>query len=762
MGNDRVFDMSRDGFKLRFVNFSIGLSFLIFSIACTDLLDTRTKQIESYQSLAERFIKTGNYPEAAKELEKIIKLDFKNDSAHYRLGEVFTKLGHRAKAFEAYSNAANVNPHNLKAQLKLAQILLFLKKIKAARLRTEKILAKAPDNLDALRILSHIQLHEGNDYAAVSTMERALSLYPENSDILLGLSRLHLGRNELGKADRAYLQAALTDPLLRRFIVQLADTGYRSIPVIARDYERRGKFHAAERIYRTVADSIDGEGKVVFLTELAAFYVRRQSYAKALDVLHAAFSINDGLDTLLLIGHLHLDFKKIESAEKIADELLRDYPGQMDANYLKGRIHYYKKDYRNAFEHFESVLKEAPKFAKAHYYRGLCLLSRGEVERAKTSLETAVEINPRLNEARVKLAWMYLYYFEKGNLSLARKHLEPVLVQNPDHKEGLILFGHLKTREEDAEAAEAAYKRLIAVDPKQPIGYFKLGLLNYRFGRQPEALRSFEKTVEADPLHKGALTFIINIHLRNRDSEKALEACRTNRKQTAGNPHHAGFIENLKGRIHLVTGDFKTAKDHFERSIELDPDFLSSHLALTKLYLRTNRVKEVIDHFETQVRKDPEFLLGFMVLGIIFDEQGERDKAESYYRRALAVNPDFVPAANNLAWSLAERNKNLNEAMILSRNTKYLMPKNPHISDTLGWISYKLGYYGKAISNLEESVSMQPDNALYHYHLGKAYYENAQLEEARVYLKKALALNPDLDWAQDARRILQGYRSLDG
>ena len=185
-------------------------------------------------------------------------------------------------------------------------------------------------------------------------------------------------------------------------------------------------------------------------------------------------------------------------------------------------------------------------------------------------------------------------------------------------------------------------------------------------------------------------------------------------------------------------------------------------MALAKLYLFNDDVKEVIAHFETQLKKDPSFLLGYMVLGIIYDERGEPEKAESYYRQALTINRDFVPAANNLAWSLAERNKNINEALILARNIKYIMPENPHILDTLGWIYFKLGYYGKAISNLEESVSMLPDNALYNYHLGKTYYKNEQLEEARRYLKKALTLAPDFKGAEDARRTLKGYRSLEG
>jgi tetratricopeptide (TPR) repeat protein len=143
-----------------------------------------------------------------------------------------------------------------------------------------------------------------------------------------------------------------------------------------------------------------------------------------------------------------------------------------------------------------------------------------------------------------------------------------------------------------------------------------------------------------------------------------------------------------------------------------------------------------------------------MILGLIYGQQNQLDLAEQHYRKALEINPDFAPAANNLAYILAEKNKNLNEALELARKAKEILPEDPGIMDTLGWVYFRKGLYESAIVEFAESLEKLPENVMVRYHLGMAYYKKGDRALAKKELEKALSLNEKFDGAEEAKQIL--------
>ena len=71
---------------------------------------------------------------------------------------------------------------------------------------------------------------------------------------------------------------------------------------------------------------------------------------------------------------------------------------------------------------------------------------------------------------------------------------------------------------------------------------------------------------------------------------------------------------------------------------------------------------------------------------MIYEKQKRYDKSEAHYRSALEVNPGFAATANNLAFYLANQNKEIDEALRLARMAKEKLPNSPYVMDTLGWV----------------------------------------------------------------------------
>ena len=129
-------------------------------------------------------------------------------------------------------------------------------------------------------------------------------------------------------------------------------------------------------------------------------------------------------------------------------------------------------------------------------------------------------------------------------------------------------------------------------------------------------------------------------------------------------------------------------------------------------------------------------------------------EAQAAYEKVLDLNPRFGPAANNLAYLYSEHGGDKEKALQLAQTAKEVLPEDPRISDTLGWILYKRGVYERAVPLLRESAEKLTDNAEVHYHLGMAYLKAGNTQAAKESLTKALKLGDSFSEAEEAKRAL--------
>ena len=112
-------------------------------------------------------------------------------------------------------------------------------------------------------------------------------------------------------------------------------------------------------------------------------------------------------------------------------------------------------------------------------------------------------------------------------------------------------------------------------------------------------------------------------------------------------------------------------------------------------------------------------------------------KARDAYEKLLSINPNFVPALNNLAYLYTERLNDLDKAYELARKARDLQGEDAAIGDTFGWVLYKRGDYQQALTILQESAEKAADNPEIQFHLGMTAYMMGQTDLAKVALKKA-------------------------
>lgn len=121
---------------------------------------------------------------------------------------------------------------------------------------------------------------------------------------------------------------------------------------------------------------------------------------------------------------------------------------------------------------------------------------------------------------------------------------------------------------------------------------------------------------------------------------------------------------------------------------------------------------------------------------MVAERLGRFDEMERLLRRVIQLKPDHYHAYNALGYSLADRSVRLEEARQLVVRALELSPGDPFITDSLGWIEYRLGRKAQAVQLLQQAYGHRPDVEIA-AHLGEVLWANGQQEEARRIFRSA-------------------------
>lgn len=117
--------------------------------------------------------------------------------------------------------------------------------------------------------------------------------------------------------------------------------------------------------------------------------------------------------------------------------------------------------------------------------------------------------------------------------------------------------------------------------------------------------------------------------------------------------------------------------------------------------------------------------------------------AEADFRKALELDPDQANVLNYLGYSMVERNENLGEALDMIERAVAARPDSGYITDSLGWVYYRLGRYSEAVVQMERAVELLPIDPILNDHLGDTYWAVGRAREAEFQWKRALSFVTD-------------------
>jgi len=121
-------------------------------------------------------------------------------------------------------------------------------------------------------------------------------------------------------------------------------------------------------------------------------------------------------------------------------------------------------------------------------------------------------------------------------------------------------------------------------------------------------------------------------------------------------PNYPKALDNL-GALYSKKGDQQKAAGYFRRAIKLDPDYAKAYNNLGIAYGKEAHYDRAIAYFEKAIELDPDFAKAYDNLGVVFGKRGDHQKARGHFEKSLALDPDYAPAHLNLGIAYrAEKN----------------------------------------------------------------------------------------------------------
>ena len=130
------------------------------------------------------------------------------------------------------------------------------------------------------------------------------------------------------------------------------------------------------------------------------------------------------------------------------------------------------------------------------------------------------------------------------------------------------------------------------------------------------------------------------------------------------------------------------------------------------------------------------------------------DVMEKLLRQVIAQNPSYYNAYNALGFSLADRNVRLPEAKQLIVKALTFAPDDPFITDSLGWVEFRLGNLSSALGYLQKAYQDRTDAEIA-AHLGEVLWKLKRQDEALKIWREGLNTAPTNETLQETLQRLK-------
>jgi tetratricopeptide (TPR) repeat protein len=602
--------------------------------------------------------------------------DFTMGHIYEQQYENTSKPEYASQAIDFYKKAYALDPKSPVIGERLAEMYWKGQRTHDAIAEAQEILKRHPDDVPTRRLLARIYLRSLGDLSA------------------------GVGQSEVaGKAIEQYKEIYRLEP---------SDT--ESALWLSRLYRLRNEHDKAEAVLRGILkDDPENEAAVEQLTQLL---LDEGKSTEAVSLLEGMTNRAPSAPLLDLLGDAYTQIKDLPKAEQAYRKAVELDPSELSHQRGLGQTLMAEEKFSDALGVYQKLADLMPDDADIYLRIAQIYREMHQLDRAEESLLKARQYAPGSLEVMYNEAMLYQ---AQGRYDDAIRVLSDAI-----------------TGVKGQSAVLPSRRRSLA------ILYQELGQLYKERQNYQAAVFTFNELGHlGDDEDRRARLLIMDTYRTAKDLPKALQAGKEALAKYPNDPGIRASQALLLGENEQTDEAVKMLRVQLTKS-EADRD---TYLNIAQVYERAKRFKEAEEAAhaaEVLPGRPRDNEMVWFVLGAIYERQKFFDRAETEFKKALAVNPKSGSVLNYYGYMLGDLGQRLDEAADLVQRALKEEPYNGAYLDSMGWIYYKQNKLNDAEATLRKAVERDSHDPTIHSHLGDVYAKLGRNELAASEWEKSL------------------------
>lgn len=517
---------------------------------------------------------------------------------------------------------------------------------------------------------------------------------------------------------------------------------------------------------------LDKSGGIYYAVASDYFRLNRLAWAKQA-IEKALENDRTNKEYIFLLASIYATARTTDSAAVCYEKILRLDSLDVRANYGLAEIYKEKKP-SESLAIYNRLIRALGPTPEVLFEIATINERLGNARQTIKTIEDLLKLNP--SDSYLKKVLIESYIKEKDN-GKALKLIDDELIAYPDDFNLLGYKGGIFAEQGDWRKAKDTYLKIVTNPDVNYLAKIKIGISILEQSKTDslaaDAAKYVLEAVDKDTSDWQVKFYLAEINLTQKNDSLAIRYYKESAQAADWNvevwTRYGGLlfdkmkyadlkmemekaikifpdnyaINLLYGLSFAQTNNHKEAKRYLKKAIDINP---TDVMALSAYGFSLNQLKEddeALKYYNIALSLNPNDTQVMGMAGLIYENRKDYEQSDKLYKQALAIDSTDALILNNYAYSLSERETDLDKALNMAKIAVAKDSKNSSYLDTIGWIYFKLGDYRKAAKYTSEALKQGEKSVTIFEHLGDINYKLNKKQSALRNWEKALEIEPD-------------------